>query len=188
MGQPRGAGAKEITANAPGGVKVLESASNGRGARRHRAAPGKQSFAQRGGRWEESRATPQDGIYSPPANQAALSWAPGWAGSRQRHNDQTQAHSKSSSSTQAFIRQDRYLRSLNGKQDFPGHAAASGRGFEPCLEHRAGCLCRFPVAQEMTTGTLPPPAAAHPQLPASCPAASPRSPRKGCTAWRAGFH
>ena len=78
VGQPRGAGVKEITANVPGAAKVWEWAGSGR----HRAVASKQSFAQQGGRWEEGRATPRDGIYSPPTNQAALPWAPGRAGSR----------------------------------------------------------------------------------------------------------
>lgn len=50
VGQPRGASAKEITANAPGGVKVWEQASSRRGAGRHRAAPDKQSEEEADGR------------------------------------------------------------------------------------------------------------------------------------------
>lgn len=52
VGQPQGAGAKGMTVKVPGGVMVGTSRSG-----RHRAALGKQSSAQGGGRWVEGCVT-----------------------------------------------------------------------------------------------------------------------------------
>lgn len=179
---------KEITANAPGDVKVWELASSRRGAGRHRAAPRKQSFAQQGGRWEEGHATPQDGIYSPSANQAALPGAPGWAGSRQRHNDQIQAHSKCSCSMQepgrlSLGRTEIYEALMASKTSLGTQQQHAGV-FNLAWSTELGACADFQQHKRQPWAPchrlLLPTHSSH--------APSPRSSRRGCTARRAGFH
>lgn len=75
---------KETPADVPGGVKVWKGpAAVLGGTGQHPVS--RASLSEEMG--EEDCATPRDRIYTPPANWA---WAPGQAGSRQRHGDQNQ--------------------------------------------------------------------------------------------------